>query len=251
MFTIIISVAYVLWILWLIFKLRDIKEHPKKYDTVKGYEAYKNSIWYWPAKKAYGKSNTPDNSGMASAPGSILFLAWYLLSTMYQYFLANYKNSEVVAFAGEHIFNFASWALFLIYSFLMGEYLTMFSRNPMAICNNYHHIFRHDDRSDALRKMTLIVLISTAIIFPLRILSINNHGLADDVKIVYHPFLSIKEETFIYSEVETEFVYDESGENVEHCYLINPSGQRFDLYASYVTMPDEKNALLDFVMPFI
>ena len=228
----VVLLFYVIFTVWLIRRLKDIKKNPRKYDIIPGFEKYKKSEWYWPPKKEYSKTDMPDSSGLAVVIPLIVFMALFLVSLAY---FPDWSRRFLLQGKPTVCFYMSTWGAALAmltlcaYSVALSDYSIMFSKRPIAICNNLHQIFRKDDRSVAWRKMTTIVLVITIISCPLHLLCLASTGYADSEKIVYRPYLALQERTLFYDDVQSvERIYDEKGRE-EHCYLAYKNGETFDI----------------------
>lgn len=248
MITIILLCVYAGIIFSLVRRLKQIQKNPAKFNKIPGYEEYTKSIWYWPTYRPYGKSTPPDNCSLP-AMGAIWIVAvvWYLFSEyLYHWFLIRGKGGEC-PFTSSYSFFFGS-VIIMLYCSFWADYSTMFSKRPVAICNNLHCIFRKDSRSTAWEKMTKMALVFTLIFFPVRVMMLNNYGYVNSEKLVYNRVLSFKEQVFAFNDIDRiEVVYNEDGSKLKHCYIYNGEGKRFDLAASYTCVDDRQFEVIDYV----
>lgn len=234
MTALILLVFYASALYFLVHRLDQIQKYPKKFDAVPGYEEYRKSSWYWPTYHAY-YYGTPPNNCVVPAIGItwILALAWYGLS-QYLYLVLIIRNK-----GGESPFiSYALHGIYLCFAlafcFFLGFYLTMYSKRPVAICNNLHVIFRKDTRSTAWEKMTKMAICFTLLMFFVRVLALYNYGYVDNGKIVYNPIFSLKEQVFDLNEIDNfDWVCDDDENKIKHCYIYNEGGQKFDLACKY------------------
>ncbi len=229
---IVFAAYYAVFITLLIRRLKDIKKDQRKYDIIPGFEKYKKSKWYWPTYKEYTQSDPPSFSGFAAVVPLTVLMA---LSLGLLYYYPNLSqllfssNETSVYFFVSLTGEFLAMGALTVYSAVLSDYWIMFSKRPIAICNNLHTFFRRDTRSTAWRKMTTIVLVLTIITCPLHLFCLANTGYADNEKIVYRPYLSMQERVLYYSEVKrVERVYDEKGRE-KHCFLVDQGGESLDI----------------------
>lgn len=239
---------YILWIIFLLLRLRDIKRNPKKFDVIPGYDKYEQSEWYWPPKKMYGKTDPPDACGAINGIAFILIsgfleLTLYLIISFSRPSLPH--DGSTIRFVCSRGGPFVILAVFIVLSISLSDYLLMFSKKPMAICWSVHHIFRTEDRSVAWKRMTVIVLIASLIACPFHVLAVKDCGYADDEKIIFSPYLSLRDKEIKYDEIrEIKIVVEDEKET--HCFLTGSNGEQIDLYGK-THINDSNIYLKDFV----
>lgn len=225
-------VCYIAFSVWLLFRIQDIKVHPKKYDMIPGYEGFERSGWYWTSKKPYCLYGSPSKSHIASSYMFVFFMVLFLLSLeLFAYWSRPNlpRDSTTIRFFASSSSYGATCISLIAYSAVLAEYWIMFSKRPVAICSNLYNHFRKDTRSEAWRKMTTIVLLATIIVCPLHILCLANTGYADSEKIIYRTYGTLKDTVIYYDELDrVEKVYDEKGRE-RHCYLHGPNGEQIDI----------------------
>ena len=246
---IILFCLYMGIISFLVWKLKDIKKYPSKYDKIPGYEEYCKSIWYWPTYRDYGKGTPPDNCGLPG--GGLIFVlvpCWYVVSACLYFFFKSRAAGGEHAFICNDIFLGGCLMTLLILSMSLSFYVPMYSKRPAAICHNLHMTFRRDSRSTAWEKMTKIVLICIIVVFPLRVLQLYNFGYVNSEKLVYSPTLSFEEQVFAFDNIsQIEAIYNEDGSKVKHCYIYNEEGQRFDLAGFYICVDDSQFEIANYI----
>lgn len=222
----ILSVIHISIILLLALGLRDVAREPSKYNRIKGYDEYKKSIWYWKPGKDYGKKDPPDNCGLCNVwLGAALFM-WLVLP--YASFLGG-------AFIPDAIECFSSLLGLanLVFSFafvcIAMHFSALFSKRPMCICFSLFHIFPKKQRYIAWKNTLLILLVSCVIYFPIRTIGIFNYGYVCDDRIVYSPAFSLEENVFNFDDVTVNIVPNEDGQEIEHYYICNSSGEQLDI----------------------
>lgn len=248
MITLILLCIYAGIIFFLVHRLKQIQKNPAKFNKIPGYEEYTKSIWYWPTYRPYGKSTPPDWCGVpACGVVFVLLPVWYFISAyLYRWFLIHGKG-------GEYLFTPTYYSLFsamviMSYSFFWANYSTMFSKRPVAICYNLHSLFRKETRSTAWEKMTKIALVFTVMIFPVRVMMLNNYGYVNSEELMYNPVFSFKEQVFAFNDIDRiEVVYNEDGSKLKHCYMYNGEGKKFDLATSFSCVNDGQE-VIDYVI---
>lgn len=247
MTVLVLLIIYVGILYFLINRLKQIRKYPKKFDAVPGYEEYRKSSWYWPYRE-FGKGTPPDNCRFASGAGFVLLACWYALTAiLYVQIMVHFRGGE---YSIVHLYVWIAYAIVgMALSIIMGEYFVMFSKKPMAICYNLHTIFRKDTRSTAWEKMTKLAIVCIIIMVPIRLTVLHNYGYVDSEKLVYTPIFSIHEQVFEYDNIiRIEPIQNDDGNKIEHCYIYNEVGNRFDLMASYGSIDDGQFEIAEYVV---
>lgn len=249
MTALVLTIIYASALYFLINRLKQIRKYPKKFDTVPGYEEYRKSSWYWPTYREYGKGTPPDNCGLPAAGlTTVLMVAWYFITHyLYIVFLARSKGGDSIfvpnAFQGINVL------IVIPFCFFGGDYLTMYSKRPVSICNNLHRIFRKDTRSTAWEKMTKAAILLTILVFFVRVIMLNNYGYVDGETIVYNPVFSLDEQVFNLGETDHfDVVCNGDGSEIKHCYIYNERGQKFDLACKYDFLDGASIGFLDYAV---
>ncbi len=230
---------YLVWIIWHVKELRKIRENPRIYDKISGYEEYQRSEWYRLTTDSFSRG---DSSG-ASCKGRtlVVYMALlFLLNTTTDFLgatLLSKGQNNVLFFYGLDDGAYISLILLIAYDALVSWYLPVLNRRPVDICFSLCTIFPKDSRTRARQKCSAIILSATLIVFPFRLMMLANHGIADSEKIIYKPFFSTQEIVVRYDQVlQIEPVYintERNGEKLTHCYLVTEDGIRFDLIGGY------------------
>lgn len=248
MTALVLTIIYASALCFLVNRLKQIRKYPKKFDTVPGYEEYRKSIWYWPTYREAPSGTPPKSCGNAGNVGFGLLACWYVLTAfLYVQVMTHFRSGEY-SFVPLNV-----WIAYMIvtaaFVVFMSEYLVMFSKRPMAICHNLHVIFRKDARSTAWEKMTKLAVVAVIIMFPFRLAVLHNYGYADSEKLVYTPIFSIHEQVFEYDNIiRIEPILNDDGNKIEHCYIYNEVGNRFDLTASYSCLEDGYHEIAEYVV---
>lgn len=211
------AIGYFVFIIWNVYKLRDISRNPQKYEKVKGRERYRESFWYEPGYERYGKHYHA--CLILGIPGFItllvlLFAAMYLIQryllipsdTMYLY--------SVGLGIGLCAALFFAISLLQYIFFLVNKPIFVAARLYSASSNNYVKAWR-----DAF----LWLMVLGVICLPVMIIGINASNYADEEKIVTHGVFSLQEREIPYDAVvsgETSYSYDEEDDNFSFRYTI-------------------------------
>ena len=167
---------------------RHVSANEGKYDSLLKSEAYRKSEWYWPAGKEYEKTDPPDNAGLAGAYVIVGLAIWQYVSGILIHFLNAKAWGLQTPFSAYN--GFQALVLFgeIILSFVIGEWITMFSRRPIALTHGMT-LFPKLKKSQACKKMTLIAASVFVLLYPLRIAGLMNCGAYDDTAVIYRaPF---------------------------------------------------------------
>ncbi len=243
-----VTLVNLVWICFLIWKLRSIKKDPHKYDKIPNYDNYRGSSWYWPPKKSYNKGDPPEYAGRYCVPFLLAAAMYYYASTVGIYVLSAQNDSYAIRF-----YDIGGWSgftilLYMAYALLLSFYCPLFFKSPIAISFCTFTLFPKRARSDKWAIMTRTVLIATILLLPFRLLALNNNGCANSEEIVYRPYGSFVEQHFVYDEVkEIRVVMKE--ERVLDCWLVNSEGRQFDLSGQYCNgdEPEKRVAMEQFV----
>lgn len=218
---------YFLSIAFLVFKYFYVSAHEENYDCLLKSERYVKSEWYWPENKEYEKGDPPDNSGGAGAFAIVGIMVWQYASMMTIHFLnarlwglrtpfSTYTSFQVVVLFAE-----------VIISFIIGEWITMFSKRPMSLSHSFS-LFPRQRKSQACKKMTIITIVAFSLLYPLRIAGLLNSGAFDNQQVVYRAPFQIKTVVFNFAESNLE-----SGEGT--MALVNMRGDELLLRRSLTT----------------
>ena len=237
-FFIILLSFYILFITHLVFKYRHISTHEEAYDRMLESEEYKKSEWYWPVKKEYGKTDATDFSGMAGAGYVVAIMAWQYVSIMVVHTIRARVWGLKTPFSTYNGFQFFVLFAALILAFVLGEWITMFSKRPMALTHGIT-LFPKQRKSQACRKMTLIALAAFVLLYPIRIAGFFNSGAYDEEQVVYQAPFQTKAAAFSFSKCELH--YEE-----EDIVLENAQGEKLILRSSLTT--DEYAPIADVII---
>ena len=116
-----ICALWMLGIVYLILRLRDIRRNFKKYDTVRGYDNYVNSRWYWHPKKEFGRLDPPHNSRFVGVNCALIVLGLILIPEIM--FGDLYPNKQYL-----FTFSYVAKLLFMIIAAIMAALLLSMCR---------------------------------------------------------------------------------------------------------------------------
>ena len=228
---------YILFIAHLVIKYRHITVHEEVYDRMMESEEYKKSEWYWPVKKEYGKTDAPDFSGMAGSGYVVAIMAWQYVSIMVVHTIRARVWGLKTPFSTYNGFQFFVLFAALILAFVLGEWITMFSKRPMALTHGIT-LFPKQRKSQACRKMTLIALVAFALLYPIRIAGFFNSGAFDEERVVYRAPFQAEAAEYKYSESELR--------SEDPAVLVNAHGEEFVLKRSLTT--EEYDPIADIII---
>ena len=228
---------YILFIALLVIKYRHISAHEEVYDRMLESEAYKKSEWYWPVNKEYGKTDAPDFSGLAGAGYVVAIMAWQYVSIMIVHTIRAKLWGLKTPFSTYSGFQLIVLFSALILSFVLGEWITMFSKRPMALTHGIT-LFPKQRKSQACKKMTLIALAAFALLYPIRIAGFFNSGAFDEERVVYQAPFQAKATEYQYSESELR--------SEDPAVLVNAHGEALVLKRSLTT--EEYDPIADMIV---
>lgn len=218
---------WMLGIVYLILRLRDIWRNFKKYDTVRGYDNYVNSQWYWHPKKEFGRLDPPHNSRFGGMNCALIVLGLILIPEII--FGDLYPNKQYL-----FTFSYVAKLLFMIIAAIMAAllafYVPIHLKSPICICYNLHYIFKGKPRSLVWKRLTTYTLIGACLCFPLYLLAFNNYLYADEEKLVYSDFFSLEEKVMYYDDVsKIDISYTDKG-LIESYVFVSEVGKTFPVY---------------------
>ena len=217
---------YILFIALLVIRYRHISAKEEVYDRMLESEEYKKSEWYWPVKKEYGKTDAPDFTGLAGAGYVVAMMAWQYVSIMVVHTIRAKRWGLKTPFSTYSGFQLIVLFAALFLAFVLGEWITMFSKRPMALTHGIT-LFPKQRKSQACKKMTLIALAAFALLYPIRIAGIFNSGAFDEERVVYQAPFQTKAAEFQYSECELQ--------PEDPPVLVNAHGEKLVLKRSLTT----------------
>lgn len=209
--------GYIAFIVWNVYKLKDIARNPQKYETVKGKERYRRSFWYESGYKRYGKNY---HAGLILfIPAMLLLpLLFYVFGFLIQSYLlvptkAIYLRSTglLIGVLGAQFFTISLTQVVLFYV-----------NSPIFVAARLYSSSAKT-HVKAWRDTILLLLVMGIICLPIMAIGINAYSYADEEKIVTHGVFSLQEQQIPYDTVisgETSYSYDEEDDTFEFEYTI-------------------------------
>lgn len=210
-------IGYIAFIVWNIYKLKDIARNPQKYETVKGKERYRKSFWYESGYERYGKNYHA--TLVLGIPCMLLLLVLYFaVGNLIQRFLL--IPTDALHLTSGSLWIGASGTSFFSISL---EQFIMFSVNRPIFVAARLYMATTQNYVKAWRNTILLLLVMGIICLPIMAIGINAYSYADEEKIVTHGVFSLREKQIPYDTVisgETSYSYDEEDDTFEFEYTI-------------------------------
>ena len=201
-------IGYIAFILWCVYKLKDISRNPKKYDKVKGRDKYAKSFWYEPWYKRYGKNYHA--SLITGIPCIPLFMYLYsLVGKAIQRFLLTPADSLFLQSVGTTIG--ACGALF--FAIAVWQFLLFSVNCPIFVAARLYVAHPPDNYVKAWRNVYLWLLVLGILCLPIMAVGINANSYADEEKIVTHGHFSLAKREIPYEAIEAGTTWYSSNEN--------------------------------------
>ena len=209
--------GYIAFIVWNVYKLKDIARNPQKYETVKGKERYRRSFWYEFGYKRYGKNY---HAVLILCIPAMLLLPFlfYVFSFLIQSYLlvptkAIYLRSTglLIGVLGAQFFTIS-----------LTEVVLFYVNSPIFVAARLYSS-AGKTHEKAWRDTILLLLVIGIICLPIMAIGINAYSYADEEKIVTHGVFSLQEKQIPYDTVisgETSYSYDEEDDTFEFEYTI-------------------------------
>lgn len=209
-------IGYIAFIVWNVYKLKDISRNPQKYETVKGKERYKKSFWYESGYERYGKNYHAT---------LLLVIPCMLLSLVIYFVVGNMIQRLLTPADALHLTSAGLWvgacgALFFFISF---EQFIMFSVNRPIFVAARLYMASSQNYVKSWRNTILLLLVMGIICLPIMAIGIKAYSYADEEKIVTHGVFSLQENQIPYDTVisgETSYSYDKEDDTFEFEYTI-------------------------------
>ena len=210
-------IGYIAFIVWNVYKLKDIARNPQKYETVKGKERYRKSFWYESGYERYGKNYHA--TLVLCIPCMLLLLVLYFaVGNLIQRFLL--IPADALHLTTGSLWVGASGASFFSISL---EQFIMFSVNRPIFVAARLYMASSQNYVKAWRNTILLLLVMGIICLPFMAIGINAYSYADEENIVTHGVFSLQEKQIPYDTVisgETSYSYDEEDDTFEFRYTI-------------------------------
>lgn len=208
MFLSICFIGYIAFILWCVYKLKDISRNPKKYDKVKGREKYAKTFWYEPWYKRYGKHyHASLIIGILCVP--LLTNLYSIIGKAIQHFLLTPVDAQFLQSVGTTIG--AIPALFL--AIAVWQFVLFSVNRPIFIAARLYVADPSDNYVKAWRNVYLWLLVLGALCVPIMAVGINANSYADEEKIVTHGHFSLVEREILYESIEAGTTWYSTNEN--------------------------------------
>ncbi len=201
------ALGYLVWMALLVRRLLDISRNPGKYDTIRGWERYRNSRWYEFGYVRYGKSYYA--SLCTGIPGELLFCgAYWLLGDWIQRYLLIPRGVQPLGCTGLMVGMlgaiFCAMGVTCYTSFVIDRPIFVATRRNSF---NYGKHF-----SVAWKKAVWCVLVLSGLGLPVMVLGINASCYATEAAMVLRSPLSLEEQVIPYEAVvsaETGYSHDD------------------------------------------
>ena len=229
---------YILSCVVLCARLLAIRKNPEKYNVIPGYEAYKQSKYFWPHSMSYGKHEHPDRI-LAGTMWLIAVLPFlYIYSIHYAYSTESIQPCDTFCFVGLYG-GFLQICIVFLASFVAASYLALFSKRPADICYTLFHMGHEKTRQAQWFKWTLYLLVLLLLLCPLHLYSLTHGGYVNNSELVYYD--GISEKTALqFSEIESyEIIYQDSSREVIGYVIESDSGKQIDLCDSKIIFLDK------------
>ena len=217
LFVIFAVILYVIIIILLARKAKDIFNNPKKYNEIKGWRKYRSSFWYEPLSEYHR------NLFSKNYVAPIIVCIPLMLGLLIIYFVIGYLIQKYIFLPEGVMFLHGGglWigALGAIFFNITLEYWIIFHcKSPIMIACSIT-AFSSKGRSDDWKKLICGMLAVSIICLPLMFAGINTYAYASDKEIAINDFLQISERHIWYTDIESiETVYRVSGDQTEYYF---------------------------------
>ncbi len=200
------GIGYVGFIGWIIFKLRDISRHPKKYNVIHGWERYHESYWYERSPERYGKNYY---AGLyVGIPMLFLTVLLYArLGSLLQKHWLIPRDAQPLASSGLGIGAIAS----IFFSVGLSQFLAFYGKSPMLVAARLSFAGRDEHQPTAWKNMFTWLLVLSLVCLPIMAMGVHSCNYADEEKIVTHSLFSVTAREIPYDTIEagaTTYVCD-------------------------------------------
>ena len=230
---VVLTLLYIVFMVYLVLKLIDIFKNNEKYNHIKGWDKYRKSFWYEHESDYYNKGFKSKNYWaviITNMPmwGFVIGL-YYLLSIFIQQYLIAPENA-IVVFRTDTYF----WGIIgLIFFAIFYVFWICYNSKIHVLIASTTFAFNSKSRGGDWKKLIVTLMLIALVSLPLCILSIDDYGYVTNEKISYNPYLSIKEQDYIYDdikEVTTSFSSDKEQTEFYFSYvIITKEDFKFDL----------------------
>lgn len=223
---------YLIVLLYLILKLRDILSNPEKYNEIKGWDKYRKSFWYEPMSNYHNKwfaKNWLAPIVIGIPVWGIIIACFYFAAKAIQLYLL-IPSSAILTFNTDTMAIGITGIIFIAVCFEF--WISFNSKLPIMIAATMS-AFNSDERSTDWKKLIVTFMIIFAVAFPFYVLSVDDYGYITNEKISYNEYLKFSETDFYFDEItqaETSFHADNNEQEFFFSYEIsNSKGDRFDV----------------------
>ncbi len=208
--TIFLTVCAVFYIGWIALHLRrlvDISNNPKKYDTIRGWDRYRESYWYEFGYQRYGKSYYA--SFYTGVAGWLLFGgAYWFLGLLIQKYLLIPQGTQLLGRTG-----LATGLLSAIFCGIgVSSYASFLIDWPIFVAARRYQFYYDKHFSLAWKKAVWLVLALSGLSLPVMFLGINASCYATEEAMVLRSTFSFEEQIIPYEDVvsaETGYSHDD------------------------------------------
>lgn len=200
--------GYIAFILWCVYKLRDISKNPKKYEKVKGRERYSKSFWYEPWYKRYGKNyHASLIIGILCVP--LLTYLYSLIAKAIQRFLLTPVDAQFLLSVGTTIGACAA----LFFAIAVWQFVLFSVNRPIFVAARLYVADPADNYVKAWRNVYLWLLVLGVLCLLFMAMGINANSYADEERIVTHGHFSLVEREIPYESIESGITWYSTNEN--------------------------------------
>lgn len=238
LFVIFAVILYVIIIILLARKAKDIFNNPKKYNEIKGWRKYRSSFWYEPLSEYHR------NLFSKNYVAPIIVCIPLMLGLLIIYFVIGYLIQKYI-FLPEGVMFLHGGGLWIgalgaiFFNITLEFWIIFHCKSPIMIACSMN-AFSSKSRSGDWKKLVCGMLVGSIICLPVMFAGINTYAYASDKEIVINDFLQISERHIWYTDIES----------IETLYRV--SGDQTEYYFSYfITIKDteEKIDVLEYCAP--
>ena len=238
LFVIFAVILYVIIIILLARKAKDIFNNPKRYNEIKGWRKYRSSFWYEPLSEYHR------NLFSKNYVAPIIVCIPLMLGLLIIYFVIGYLIQKYI-FLPEGVMFLHGGGLWIgalgaiFFNITLEFWIIFHCKSPIMIACSMN-AFSSKSRSGDWKKLVCGMLVGSIICLPVMFAGINTYAYASDKEIVINDFLQISERHIWYTDIES----------IETLYRV--SGDQTEYYFSYfITIKDteEKIDVLEYCAP--
>lgn len=231
-------ILYVIIIILLARKAKDIFNNPKKYNEIKGWRKYRDSFWYEPLEY-YHKSLCSKNYLAPIIVGIPLMFGLLISYFIVGYLIQKYifMPAGVVFLHGEGLWIGALGTIF--FDIVLEFWIIFHCKSPIMIACSMN-AFSSKSRSGDWKKLVCGMLVVSIVCLPLMFAGINTYAYASDKEVVLNKFMQISEKHIWYKDIES----------IETEYRSNKDQTEY-YFSYFITIEDneEKIDVLEYCAP--